>query len=263
MHEIAPEPITAAAPALGGRVVAGQAWRDAAFLHWRIAPDLVAPLLPRGTRPDVHDGGTWVGLIAFELRDARVAPFGPVPFFGSFTEVNVRLYAVDDAGRRGVVFRSLEAASLPAVLAARALYGLPYRWARTAHEADGDVHAYRSARIRESARSRIAVRVDRTRDVDDAGAAFLTARWALFQGRGARTLWMPNEHQPWRLHPAELLDLHDDLIARAGLAGVVDRAPDSVLFSPGVDARFGRPVALARRPGAGQMPAAPNASPSR
>jgi uncharacterized protein len=238
------EPIAATAPPLPGRVVAAQAWREAAFLHWRVDPGVVAPLLPRGTRPDLHDGSTWVGLIAFELREARIAPFGPVPFFGSFTEVNVRLYAVDDAGRRGVVFRSLEASRLPAVLAARALYGLPYRWARTAHERDGEVHRYRSDRIRESARSRIAVRADRSREAVDDTALFLTARWALFQGRGARTRWMPNEHEPWRLHPAELLELDDDLVARAGLPGVADRAPDSVLFSPGVSARFGRPEAL-------------------
>jgi uncharacterized protein len=239
-----PEPITAAAPPLRGRVVAAQAWREAAFLHWRVDPGLVAPLLPRGTRPDENDGGTWVGLIAFELREARVAPFGPVPFFGSFTEVNVRLYAVDGAGRRGVVFRSLEASRLPAVLAARTLYGLPYRWARTAHAAEGDVHRYRADRLRERARSTIAVRADPTVEVDDETARFLTARWALFQGRGERTLWMPNEHEPWRLHPAELLDLDDDLVARAGLPGVAERAPDSVLFSPGVSARFGRPVPM-------------------
>lgn len=41
------------------------------------------------------------------------------------TEVNVRLYGVDGQGRRGVVFLSLEASSLPAVLAARALFSLP------------------------------------------------------------------------------------------------------------------------------------------
>jgi uncharacterized protein len=238
------EPITRTAPPLAGRVVAAQEWREAAFLHWRVDADAVAPLLPAGTRPDLHDGATWVGLIAFELRRARVAPFGPVPFFGTFTEVNVRLYAVDDAGRRGVVFRSLEAARLAAVLAARGLYGLPYRWARTAHAGRGAEHRYLSRRIGAGGASQIAVRIDPSRDADDDLAAFLTARWALFQGRGARTLWMPNRHEPWALHPAELLHLDDDLVARAGLPGIVDRAPDSVLFSPGVHAEFGRPVPL-------------------
>jgi len=239
------DPITRSAPPLAGRVVAAQTWRHATFLHWRVEPAAVAPLLPPGTRPDVHDGGTWVGLIAFDLGAARIAPFGPVPFAGDFVEVNVRLYAVDDAGRRGVVFRSLEASRWPAVVAARTLYGIPYRWARTAHEVDGALHRYTSRRHRGPGASRIAVRADPARTVDDDTTAFLTARWALFQGRGRRTLRMPNRHEPWVLHPAELLELDDELVGLAGLPGVTTRAPDSVLFSPGVSAEFGRPVALA------------------
>ena len=73
-----------------------------------IDPDRLAALVPRGVVPDVMDGSSWVGLIAFRLGDARVGPFPPTPRWGSFTEVNVRLYGVDEQGRRGVVFRSLE-----------------------------------------------------------------------------------------------------------------------------------------------------------
>jgi uncharacterized protein YqjF (DUF2071 family) len=240
------EPITRTAPPLAGRVVAAQTWSRATFLHWRVDPATVAPLLPAGTRPDVHDGVTWVGLIAFDLGAARIAPFGPVPFAGDFVEVNVRLYAVDEAGRRGVVFRSLEASRWPAVVAARALYGIPYRWARTTHAVEAGVHRYASRRHLGPGASRLAVRVDPARTVDDDTAAFLTARWALFQGRGRRTRWMPNRHEPWVLHPAELVELDDELVGLAGLPGVADRAPDSVLFSSGVSAEFGQPVPLAR-----------------
>jgi uncharacterized protein YqjF (DUF2071 family) len=73
-------------------------------------------------------------------------------------------------------------------------------------------------------------------------ADFLTARWGLFTRHGGRTLWLPNEHPPWRLHAAQLLALDDELIAAAGLPGVADRPPDSVLYAPGVTTRFGRPV---------------------
>jgi uncharacterized protein YqjF (DUF2071 family) len=72
-------------------------------------------------------------------------------------------------------------------------------------------------------------------------ADFLTARWGLFTRRAGKTLWVPNEHPPWRLHAAEILGLEDELIAAAGLPGVVDRRPDSVLYSPGVTTTFGRP----------------------
>ena len=58
---------------------------------------------------------------------------------------------------------------------------------------------------------------------------------------------MPNNHGVWPLHEATLLHLQDTLVAAAGLPGVVDTPPDSVLFSPGVHAFFGLPH-LASRP---------------
>ena len=45
----------------------------------------------------------------------------------------------------------------------------------------------------------------------------------------------------WPLHSAELVALDDTLVAAAGFPGLVDRPPDSVLWSPGVHATFGFP----------------------
>ncbi|MBI5160438.1 MAG: DUF2071 domain-containing protein, partial [Micrococcales bacterium] len=133
------QPLTDTAPELPGRVVAAQDWRDVAFVHWRVDAHDVHPLLPPGISPDLDaDGTTWAGLIAFRLGRARLGPLPAVPVFGDFTEVNVRLYGVDARGRRGVVFRSLEAASLPAVLGARTLFSLPYFWARTGQRPTSD-----------------------------------------------------------------------------------------------------------------------------
>lgn len=240
MQEISP-----IAPPLRGPVVAAQEWRQVAFVHWRVPPGDIAPLLPPGVVPDVFDGSSWVGLIAFRLGDARVGRLPPMSGWGSFTEVNVRLYGVDAEGRRGVVFRSLEASSLPAVLAARTLFGLPYRWARTAQRARPDGWEYASRRIAASPTRRgpgfqLSVAVDTTQTADDDLSQFLTARWGLFQGRFGHTQWLPNEHEPWVLHPARLLSLRDELCAAAGLPGVVENPPASVLYSPGVNAKFGR-----------------------
>ena len=244
--------ITRTAPPLPGRTVAAQRWRDVAFLHWRVAPEVVAPLLPSGISPDIEGGSSWVGLIAFELADARVGPFATPGQWGSFTEVNVRLYGVDAEGRRGVVFRSLEASSLPAVLAARALFSLPYVWARTGQRRRENGWEYASRRITgpatrtRGARFRLAVDVDTTRTVDTQESRFLTARWGLYQSRLGCTQWLPNTHEPWLLHPASVVALDDELCAAAGLPGISDRPPDSVLFSPGVTASFARGTAVSR-----------------
>jgi uncharacterized protein YqjF (DUF2071 family) len=60
----------------------------------------------------------------------------------------------------------------------------------------------------------------------------------LHQRAGRHTAYWPNEHSEWPLHEADLLACDEDLLRAAGLPGV-GGAPDSVLFSPGVDVRFG------------------------
>ena len=123
-----------------------QHWRDLSFLHWRVEPERVAPLLPAGTAPDVHDGATWVGLIPFRLTDAGFAPGPSLPYVGTFAETNVRFYSVDAQGRRGVVFGSLDAERLAFVLGARLVLGLPYVWSRMRVGRTGDVLTYASRR---------------------------------------------------------------------------------------------------------------------
>lgn len=236
-----PEPIRRTAPPLAGRAIASQRWSDLTFLHWRVDPAAVAPLLPPGVSPDEHDGGTWVGLIPFLLDRATLFGGPPVPHLGRFVEINVRLYGVDASGRRGVVFRSLEASRLVAVLAARAVFGLPYFWSRTTMDADAGVIRYSSRRHGGGPSSTIVARPGTLVETDPL-ADFLTARWGMFTAHGGRTRLLPNEHEPWPLHSAELVSLDDELVAAAGLPGVTDRPPDSVLFSPGVETRFGREV---------------------
>ena len=105
----------------------------------------MAPLLPRGTRPDTLDGATYVGLIGFRMVDLGLLRGPALPWVGTFLETNVRLYSVDGLGRRGVVFRSLDATRLTAVLTARATLRLPYAWSRMSFEHSGDEIAYRCA----------------------------------------------------------------------------------------------------------------------
>jgi uncharacterized protein YqjF (DUF2071 family) len=238
------------APALPGRARLAQQWRDLTFLHWPVEPAAVAPLLPPGTRPDTLDGVTYVGLVPFRMVGAGLG-FGPgVPYFGTFCETNVRLYSVDDAGRHGVVFASLEAARLLTVLLARTAYRLPYCWARMRYTRDGDVVRYATARrwpAPRGAGGAVIVRVGAPVAEPTPLEHFLTARWGLHSRRGRRTVWLPNEHAPWPLHRADLLDLSDTLVATAGLP--LDGPPTSVLWSPGVRTTFG-----AAQPAAGGAP---------
>src|ERR671920_812049 len=141
------EPVSSGAPEMTGPVMMTQRWRDLTFLHWAVDPKQVAHRMPPGVRPDTLDGVTYVGLIPFRMFDAGIARGPGVPWLGSFLETNVRLYSVDDTGRRGIVFLSLDADRAAVVVGARAAFGLPYRWARMRYRARGGVHTY-DARLR-------------------------------------------------------------------------------------------------------------------
>src|SRR6185369_4436082 len=129
---------------------------------------------------------------------------------------------------------------LLAVLAAQATFSLPYQWSRTRLSREGEAYAASTRRVGggpgATFRARIGAAVETTPLGD-----FLTARWGMFTRRGGRTLFVPNEHPPWELRSAELLALDDELLAAAGLPGLAANPPDSVLYSPGVTTRFGRP----------------------
>lgn len=241
---VGPEPVLPDPPVRVRHPLLHQHWADVVFLHWRVDPAVVAPLLPPGTTPDLHDGGSWVGLVHFRMRRLGFGPLPGLPWLGSFAETNVRLYSVDSDGRRGVVFRSLDADRFLPVLAARGLAALPYNWASGTVEgrvADGETIGYRSARRfpgPSGASSRTLVRTGAPIREPDPLSHFLTARWALHTRRPLGTVRWPNDHPRWPLHAAELLDLEQDLTGAAGVPGI-DRAPDSVLASPGLPVRFG------------------------
>ena len=203
--------------------------------------------------PDVFDGSAWVGLIGFRMQGAGLGRGPGIPYFGDFNEINVRLYSRGPDGTRGVVFRSLDASRLAVVLAARAA-GIPYVWSRTGFRqparADASDRAdpsdrsigYSVRRFRGGARSDFAVSPEFDVEATDPLSVHLTARFALHTRFRGRTLYVPNTHGPWPLHPARVTALEDQLVQAAGIE--VAGPPESVLFSPGVRTEFGWPQVL-------------------
>ena len=229
------------APPLPRPVLFDQFWADLTFVHWPVHPERVTHLFPPGTRPDVFsDGLTYVALVPFVIRHTAVGTSLRLPYFGSFAETNIRLYSTDHAGRHGVYFRSLETARLAVVGLTRAALGVPYTWAKMHVNRRDDEISYESVRRwpHRGLRSRLRVRIG-DEVAPTSLEVWLTARWGAHTRKAGRTWWVPNEHGPWPVWAAEILELDDDLLA----AGGVDIAGDPLraLFSSGVHARFGRP----------------------
>lgn len=227
------ELVTPEAPILRWPRMLRQNWINLSFLHWAVAPDSIAHLLPPGTEPDTFEGNTFVGVVPFQIS-----------LFGTFLETNVRLYSVDQTGRRGVFFLSLDADRPGMVAVGRGIVGVPYRLARMDYREQGARRVYMSTLRRRgiTASSTIEIQVG---DSLTCGPLehFLTARWGAHVRRGGRTWYLPNEHPVWSLRRAELVAFSDDgLFASVGLGDLGERPPDHVAFSDGVAARFGLPV---------------------
>ena len=244
-----PELVTPGPPRPVRTALLTMRWLDLAFLHWPVEPAVAAARMPPGTRPDLLDGVTYAGLVAFRMHG--VGPFGlpGLPYLGSFPETNVRLYSVGPDGRRGVVFLSLDAARLLPALAGRVAFRLGYHWSAMQLRRQGDQVSYASRRRwpGRGAGLRLRIRIGERIGEPSALEQFVTARWGLHTGwHAGATAYLPNEHPRWELYRASLLSLSGNLLEAAGLPAPAG-PPVSVLYSPGVPVRAGvpRPVAAA------------------
>lgn len=224
------------------RPVMYQQWNLITFIHWRYPPALIQSLLPAGLKVETFDGSAWISLIPFLMQGVRPTGVPRLPWLSEFPETNVRTYVRDQRGRSGIWFLSLDAARLPAVVTARASYGLPYFWSDMTVRRSADLISYRCSRrwpAPRGARCDVDVRFGPPlgeRELDEQ-AHFLTARYRLFTVVLGRLAAAEAEHVEWPLHRAELLHLDQTLLPAAGLP-----APDGqpVLHaSPGVPVRVG------------------------
>jgi uncharacterized protein YqjF (DUF2071 family) len=217
-------------------------WNSISFLHWRYPPAAVQPLLPAGLRVETFDGSAWIGLTPFLMEGLRAPALPALPWLSRFPETNVRTYVRDGRGRSGIWFLSLDAARLPAVLAARTGYRLPYFWSDMAVRIAGDHISYRCRRHPPAGGAgRCDADVVRGAPLEESArdelAHFLTARFRLFTVVAGRLVAAEAEHPDWPLHHAELRRLDQNLLQRAGLPP--PGGEPLVHASPGVAVRVG------------------------
>jgi uncharacterized protein YqjF (DUF2071 family) len=210
-----------------------------AFLHWPYAVEDIRRLLPADLEVDTYEGTGWVSITPFLMKDFRLGPLPAVPGLSTFPETNVRTYVRGPDGTDGLWFFSLEADSVPTVVGASSLYGVPYQFADMAVE-EGQVLRYRSRRRdRPEIGHDIGVRAGPACAAPSERDHWLTGRWRAYSTVAGRLVKVPVQHQPWSLHDAEVVDLEQSLLSAAGLPEP-DGAP-LVHYSPGVDVRVGVP----------------------
>lgn len=217
-----------------------QRWHAMAFLHWRYDVDELQRLLPSKLEVDTYDGAGWVSITPFLMKDFRLGPLPAVPGISTFPETNVRTYVRGPDGRDGLWFFALEADSVPTVLGASSLYGVPYQFADMDVEEDGIVRYRSRRRERPEVGHDISVRPGPECAAPSELDHWLTGRWRAYSTIAGRLTKVPVQHQPWPLWDAELLHLEQSLF---GAVGLVDPEEDPLVqYSPGVDVRIGVPT---------------------
>jgi len=185
-----------------------QRWHDLLFAHWALPPEKIRPLVPRELELNIFDGKAWVGVIPFWMSGVRFRGIPPIPTASTFPELNVRTYvsAPQEADKPGVYFFSLDAASVFAVLGARAGAGLPYFWAEMKAEHAGDEIRYRSVRRQSPRGADLFTRYRPTGAVSPSKTdfdRFVTERYCLYVVRSGVIHRIQIHHLPWPLQPAE------------------------------------------------------------
>ena len=254
-----------------------QSWRDLLFAHWPVPVEAVRRLIPPALEVDTFDGVTWLGIVPFRMAGVMLRPLPDLPWISAFPELNVRVYVTRD-GQPGVWFLSLDATRLPAVIAARVLFHLPYYWAKIDITNNGDAFDYRCERVAaiprpwggvagrgeedplpnplpggegtggERARAMLAVRYRPTSRVYTAAPGtlehWLTERYALYAAAADGTLYRTEvHHHPWPLQQAAAEFTANSISAAGGLPVV---GPPALLhFARRIDVVIWQPERVA------------------
>ncbi len=181
-----------------------QTWRNLLFAHWPLAPSIVRPLIPEMLQLDLRDGQAWIAVTPFRITGLRLRGAPPILGTSNFLELNVRTY-VRYQERPGVFFFSLDAASLMAVMSARASYHLPYYHAKMIQKQIAAGFEYASRRRGRKKAELVAHYVPVT-DVQQPRPGsleqWLVERYCLYAPYQGRLYRADIHHVPWPLQEA-------------------------------------------------------------
>lgn len=228
-----------------GRVAQRQSWKQLTFLHWRVPPAVLRPLVPAELTIDTFEGDAFVGLVPFTMTGVRPLWAPAVRGISNFHETNVRTYVHMNGRDPGVWFFSLDAASRVAVTVARTFWHLPYHHARMSLDvrASGVGSAGEIRYVTERlgpppvpAGCKVTTRVlgDVSPALPGTLEHFLAERYILYADTGGGSLSMGRvHHAPYPLQRAEVVAWEESLLAAAGIA----RPNDAPLahYAEGVD----------------------------
>jgi len=110
-------------------------WENLIMANYAVDPNILTPYLPKGVELDSFEGKFYVSLVGFMFNKTRLFKV-PVPYLGSFEEINLRFYVVrkqEGKIKRGVVFINETVPYAPVAWMANYLYKEHYTAVKTKH----------------------------------------------------------------------------------------------------------------------------------
>ena len=235
------------------RVFLSAEWRYLATLNYRVAPDVLTPLVPKGTELDLWNGNAYVSVVGFLFVNTRVLGV-PVPFHRDFEEINLRFYVRRDVGsetRRAVAFIRELVPRRAIAAAARAMYNEPYLARRMRHHVSATPGETTVDYEWHGAAGWGGVHVSATGAPDpiqpNSEEEFITQHyWGYTRQRDGSTIEYEVRHPRWRVWPARTARLAGSVaeVYPPAFASVLGQTPDSAFLADGSAVTVHMPVRL-------------------
>lgn len=224
-----------------GRTLFRADWVEAAFLHYRVRPEILQPDIPFPL--DLRQGEAWVSLVAFTMRRLRpafggraaeclFAPLSPCRF------LNVRTY-VKAHGEPGIYFMAEWISNRWSVPLGPVSFGLPYRLGRLDYRnslAGGCAGTVVADRRGEPLRYRARPCDGAALGPAEAGSLdeFLLERYSAFTRWASLDRVFRIRHDPWLLQPMRAEVSGGAFLGETG-RWFTGAQPDCAHYSSGVE----------------------------
>jgi uncharacterized protein YqjF (DUF2071 family) len=110
-------------------------WENIIMANYVLPKELLMPYLPIGVELDLYNNEAYVSLVGFMFKRTKIFNL-PIPFFGTFEEINLRFYVKRIDGntlQRGVVFINETVPYEIVAVLANKLYNENYTTVKTKH----------------------------------------------------------------------------------------------------------------------------------
>jgi hypothetical protein len=219
------------------------------MLNYAVDPEVLRPLVPRGTELDTWENGTCVSIVGFLFQNTRVLGVG-IPFHRNFEEVNLRFYVrrkAQEGWRRGVVFVKEIVPRAAIALVARVLYNENYVALPMSHRIDASVSYAWRFEGRENRLSLLPATEPRAMPEGSAEEFIAEHYWGYSVQRDGGTVEYKVEHPRWRVAVASEARLDCDVARLYGpaFAAALGKPPLSAFLADGSAVTVFRGVRLA------------------